>query len=173
MNFRSLAYHRLSYSGDDRNVDGSIVEFMEAMCDLEADVLQFEADVAQQSIGRFGWVGTTEIRELEHKHQTLIGELQEINEAIVTGNLSEFDRNPAKKYHDRTRYEMSVYREDFIQVHSRLENIVNRVGRRIDSKRNTANTRLVFAVSFAALVIAMISLIPQIIQLIQLLSEIA
>lgn len=161
MDVTAIAYHRLSYSGDDRDVDNSVVEFMETMCELENDLLEFEGIISRQDIGLSGLRGSRELGNLERRHADFVDELQQAYRGIVTGRFTELDRYPAEKHHDRSRYEIFTYRNDFLRIYARLEEIADRIGRRIDGKRNSANSRLVFSISCIAVILAVLSLISQ------------
>ena len=126
---------------------------MEAMCELENDLLEFEMNVTQK-IGLLGLTGTREIPNLEVQQVSLLVEIQQLHEAIVTGKLNKFERNPSEKYHSCSKFERTSFREDYTEVYSHLEKIADCVSRRIDAKRNSANSRLVFAISCVAVIVA-------------------
>lgn len=156
--FTPVSYQRLGGPDPDA-VDNSVVEFMETLCEFEERLLQFEGEVAAHEIGLTGLQASTGLSSLEQSHYDQVTQIRDAYEAVVTGHLKEFSQYPAEHYHHRTKNEVFDYRHHLLEMIVRLESISDRIGRRIDAKRNSANTRLVFSVSCIAVVIALISLV--------------
>ena len=152
------SYH-LTYSGEYSDVDKGIREFMRALLEMEDDLLELETKVSKQPIGLTGLKATSVLGELEMKQNELASEIQQAHEAVRDQNLAHLERNPEEDHHHRTRDYVNQYRGDFHEVLHRLENISARTSRRIDSKRNAANTRLVLTVSIIAVLISISSLL--------------
>ena len=153
-----ISYH-LSYPEEYTDVDDGIIEFMEELCKIEEELLELETEVSNQPIGISGWTATNELRKLEAKQNELATEIREAYNAVHELKLNLFSRNPAEEYNQRTRNSAHQYQDDFDEFLQRLEKISSRASRRIDTKRNTANTRLILTVSVLAFVISTFSLI--------------
>lgn len=164
--YRSLAFDRLSYEGDARSVDDGVVEFMEALCEMEEELLEFEVEVSKLDIDLTGWESTEKLGDVEERHSAYLQEISDAHDAVLLGHLTRLDRNPAEKHGPRTQEQVPKYRNDLRETIGRLEDISNRIGRRIDAKRNSANTRLVFTVATIAAVISVVTLISQFLGLI-------
>lgn len=163
--YTSLAFDRLSYEGEAREVDNGIVEFMETLCAMEEEMLEFEVEVSKIEIDLTGLKSTQKLRAIEAQHSDYLQELTEAHEAILFGHLSRLERNPTEKYSNRTQHAVHDHREDLREMLNRLEEISERIGRRIDAKRNSANTRMVFTVAGLAAIISLLTLISQLIGL--------
>lgn len=161
--YRSLAHNRLTYSGEPRDVDNGVVEFMAALCELEEELLGFEIDVSSQELDAIGLEATRDLNELEVEHSEFLEEIKSAHQAIVFGHLTRLDRNPAEDNTGRTQQAVVDYRDYLLNMITRLEDISDRIGRRIDAKRNSANTRLIFSVSAIAAIISIFSLLSQLI----------
>lgn len=153
-----ISYH-LNYPEEYRDVDDGIIEFMEELCKMEEELLELETEVSNQPIGISGLTATSELRKLETKQNKLATEIRDAYDAVHKFKLNLFSRNPADEYTQRTRNSAHQYQDDFDEFLQRLENISSRASRRIDAKRNTANSRLVLSVSVLAFIISTFSLV--------------
>lgn len=154
-----IASHRLSYQGEYRDVDPGVREFMRTLCDLEADLLEFETEISNQDLGITGWTATRNLTDLESEHNGYVVEINSAFEAVVRGRPTLLDRYTGDKHHHRTKQYVYQHLKDFHKMVRRLEKISDRIGRRIDAKRNSANTRLVLSVSVVAVVVSLIALV--------------
>lgn len=171
--YRSLAYDRLSYEGEPRDVNKGIVEFMAVLCAIEDELLEFEVEVSKLDIDLTGWRSTQSLGSIEEKHSSYLQEISDAHGAVLMGHLTRLDRNPAEDHTARTQEQVPRFQDDLRSTIGRLEEISDRIGRRIDAKRSSANTRLVFTVAAIAATLSVLTLIGQffglIAQLLQLL----
>lgn len=164
--YTSLVFDRLSFEGDARNVDNGIVEFMETLCAIEDELLEFEVEVSKIEIDWTGIRASRRLEAVESQQSEYLNELSEAHEAILLGHLTRLERNPAEKYSSgRTQHEVSKYQSDLQSMVSRLEDILERIGRRVDAKRNSANSRMVLTVAAIAGIVSLFALIGQLIGL--------
>lgn len=159
--YNSIAYHRLNHTGDPKDVDKGVVEFMQQLCELEEDLLEFEAEVSKEPIDLTGVRATRRLDTLEERHSKFQEEIRQAHHAIVMKSPFRLERNPAKDSTRRTQEAIYDFQADFLEVVGRLEDISSRIARRVDGKRNSANTRLVFSVSVIAAGISMAALTSQ------------
>lgn len=164
--YRPLAYDRLSYEGEPRDVNEGIVEFMMTLCTIEDEMLEFEVEVSQLDIDLTGWRSTRNLGSVGERHSNYLQEIGDAHEAVLMGHLTRLDRNPAEDYSTRTQDRVPHFRDDFIETIGRLEEISDRIGRRIDAKRSSANTRLVFTVAAIAAVLSVFTLVGEFLGLI-------
>lgn len=161
---RSLAFHRLTYE-DAAKVNNGIIEFMQSLCVLEEELLDLETRVTGQEIDLTGWEASKDLKKLEAEHNSFVQEIENGYQASVTGHLTRLDRYEGEKHSSRTQRKVPDYRTDFLRMISHLQHLADRIGRRIDAKRNSANSRLVLSASALAAAIALVSLTVSVVSL--------
>lgn len=147
----------------ENGVEDGIAEFMQALVDIEDELLELELEVSNQQIDQTGLIATRSMSELEAQHSQYLDELKQAHKAVATDHLNGLERNDGDDYSRQTQDQASDYRTHNRLMIERLEDISDRTGRRIDAKRNSANTRLIFTVSAIALGISIISLLTQVV----------
>jgi len=160
--FEPLAYDRLNYEGEAHEVNDGIVEFMRALCELESNLLDLEAAIAEHGIDLTGWHSTQELPQLESKQNEYVQEIKTAHEVCLSTFLTEFERFDDETHTRRTQDAVYDHRQSFLNMIYHLQELTDRIGRRIDAKRNTANSRLVLTVSVIAAGISTLSIITQI-----------
>ena len=158
---RGLAFERLNYDGEPNEVDKGIVAFMEALCKIESDLLEFETKVSELELDYTGWQATQELEALEANHSKYVTELRDAHRNVVQKHLSQFDRFDSDRQTRSTQRRIHEHRQAFLGMIRHLQEIVDRIGRRIDAKRNSANSRLVLTTSLTAVLISTASFLSQ------------
>lgn len=162
--YRGLAFDRLDFQGEAHKVNDGIVEFMRALCELEGELLDLEMQVAEQDIDLTGWNATQELSPLESKQNEYVQEIKTAHYACVRGHLTRLERFDDEEHTRATQDRAYDHRESFLRVIYHLQELADRIGRRIDAKRNTANTRLILSVSAIAAGLSMFSIAVQLFQ---------
>lgn len=160
---RGIAFERLSYEGEPHTVDEGIVAFMETLCDLEKELLEFETKVSELEIDYTGWQATHELASLEAEHSEFVNDLQTAHRMVILKHLTRFDRYDSEKHTRRTQQKVPDHRQEFLAMIHHLQDIADRIGRRIDAKRNSANSRLVLSASLFAVLISTASFLTQLV----------
>lgn len=164
--YDSLVYDRLSYDGEPREINDGIVEFMATLCSIEDEMLEFEVEVSKLDIDLTGWRSTRNLGSVEERHSDYLQNIRDAHEAVLMRHLTRLDRNAGEKHSMRTQEEVPHFQDDLMATIGRLEEISDRIGRRIDAKRSSANTRLVFTVAAIAAVLSIFTLAGQFLELI-------
>ncbi|RDZ65867.1 hypothetical protein C5B90_05820 [Haloferax sp. Atlit-12N] len=156
---------RLTFEGRPAQVDDGIKQFMVDLCKLESDLIELENRVGNLSIGLTGLEASRTLGGLEATHADFLDEIYTAREAVLTSHLSRFERYEQGDHPRDTQYAVPDYQADFLQMIHHLQDLADRVGGRIDAKRNTANSRIVLTVSATAAVISVFSLLSQLVSL--------
>ena len=160
--YHAKVSHLLSYSGDYTDVNDGVQEFMQELCKMEEELLELEADVSNLRLDTTGWQATQKLSELESRQNQPIQDINQAHEAVRTLKLTRLERNPGEDFHHNSQTDAYDHQDDFNNMLHRLELISDRTGRRIDAKRNSANTRMVLTASVCALFISLSSLLVSI-----------
>lgn len=159
--YTQLARARVGDNEQESEVHEGLVEFMEVLCKLEDELLDWESRISDQGIDLTGNQAIQELSALEAEQSGYQDDIQEALKAIRMGSLKQLNRYPAEDWSNQADNAIDEYLHDLIEMVHRLEDISDRGGRRIDAKRNSANTRLVFSISVVAAIIAILSLVSQ------------
>jgi hypothetical protein len=160
--YMGIAYDRLDFQGEPHEVNDGIVEFMRALCELEGDLFDLEMKVAEFDIGLTGWQATQALAPLESKQNEYVQEIKTAHYACVLAQLTRLECFDNEEHTRMTQDQAHDHRQSFLGVIYHLQELADRIGQRIDAKRNTANTRLILSVSAIAAGISTLSIVAQI-----------
>lgn len=153
---RPIAYNVL---GVDSDTHRPIVVFMDDLLELEEDLMELESDVAEYILDPTGYSAQEELSEFECRFSDLAQNVHNAKNAIFAQNPNEWDR-----YSDTYRATTSSQQfvpliGRFIEKISELEELAFRISQQIQSKRSSANSRLIATLSGVAVGVSTVTLV--------------
>lgn len=153
---RAIAYNVLN-AGD--NADKGVVAFMDALLEIEEELVNIESEVADLIIDVTGYQAQSDLTEFESEYVRIAHKISTAKKAIFSHRLHDLERYNSDFHTNRTRNALIDYIQKFIEKINELEQMSGRISNRIQSKRNSANSRLIATISGAAVAISTITLL--------------
>lgn len=133
----------------------AVESFTNKLLETERQLLQLEIDVTQTPLGLTGVKASRQFTDLEERHRTLVYKLNKFQSAVLkeTVDPTGINADDEREFRRRARGgEFDTYLEH-------LNKLATRVGQRLDSRRNSANTRMGLTISVIAISLSAISII--------------
>lgn len=133
----------------------AVADFAIEILGIEEQLIALETKVTEVSIGSTGFMASRRFSELERRHRKYVCRLNRMHSSVLRETLE-----PAGigEYEDETEFEERAGDGEFDDYLERLERQAERIGQRLASRRNSANTRMGLTISLIAVFISTISI---------------